>query len=169
MRHGDIKRTTYHEVGHAIACDELDIEFDRVSIIPGEGRLGSVAVEGDDYFSINPSVSAAENDAAFQKWAEQQAIVDYAGHAAVVALLGEGSMSDKSARENGASDDFEKARQRLGGDRNRIQEAKARALEIVTKRREDVAKMSEELTKRQRLDGQQFDFVLNDSPILDRT
>src|SRR2546425_9383933 len=115
-------QTAYHEAGHAIAALELGILFDTVSIVPGQGRLGSVKVEGDDGWFAPPGTDpdSPQNKKAFSKWAEEQAVIDYAGQAAVVALSGTGSMSAKSAAAQGAADDFAKARTGLSGDPRKI-------------------------------------------------
>ena len=110
------KHTAYHEAGHAIACDELGVAHDGLSVVPDkkDGSAGRIAMEdSDDEFWIRPGTDrlSPENQAAFQAWAEDQAVIDFAGHAAVVVLLGIGDMSDESARRHGAHSDFDNARQ----------------------------------------------------------
>ena len=72
-----------------------------------------------------------------------------------------GDMSDESAQANGAGPDFEKAHSRLGRDRQRIEQAQARALEVVTERREDVEKVAKALVERGRVSSQQVDYLLS--------
>lgn len=157
------ERTAYHEVGHAIAADELDVEYGPMSNIPrDDGTAGRVGVEGDDFFSpLGGDMHSPENEQAFGAWAERQAVIDYAGYAAVVGLLGIGDMSNESAEKYGAASDFEKAHQRLAGDAKRIDQAQDRALEIVKARQEDVEKIAGLLIERGRLDSQQVDWVLS--------
>jgi len=158
----DLKRTAYHEAGHAIAATELDVQFDVISIAGDEGRAGTVGVEGDDGFFVRPGTDplSPDNERAYRAWADQQAVIDYAGHAAVVALLGAGDMGDESAAAYGAGDDFEKARARMGGDPRRIAEAKARSTEIITRRGDAVRKIADALITHTRLDAEQVDCVL---------
>ncbi len=155
-----IEHTAYHETGHAIASDELGVQYGRISIVPGEGKLGSVTVEGDGFFNPGSDPFSPESEKLFREWAEQQAVIDYAGHAAVVELLGIGDMSGESAEAEGAGCDFEKASDRLGGDPQRIEHAKTRALEIVRARADDVRKIADVLVERQRLDPQEVDCVI---------
>ncbi len=152
--------TAYHETGHAIAADELDVMYLGISIVPGEGTLGNVPVEGDEYSPFAPGPDPSENEKLFREWAEQQAVIDYAGHAAVVELLGIGEMSGESAEAEGAGSDFEKASERLGGDPQRIEQCQKRALAIVRARADDVRKIADVLVERQRLDAQEVDCVI---------
>jgi ATP-dependent Zn protease len=161
------RKTAYHEAGHAVAAMELGVWYDGLSIIPrGDGTVGHVRVEGDDGFWMphGSDPDSPENMAKYWAWAEQQAVIDYAGHAALVVLLGIGDMSEKSAKVNGALEDFDKARERLGDDSQRIKQAKARARKIVSDRRREVRKLALAALKYGYLDGQQVDFVLLDSP-----
>lgn len=163
------RETAYHEAGHVIACDEMGVHHGGLSIVPHEdGTIGRAPVDGDDGFYVRPGTDpfSPENEAGYRAWAEEQAVIDYAGHAAVVAALGIGSMSDESGAAHGAGEDFEKARARLGGDADRIKRAKARAVEIVTARRDDVAKLATVVLEHGYLDAQEADFALLDSPFL---
>jgi hypothetical protein len=141
----DALLTAYHEAGHVIACDELNVLHDGLSILArADGTAGRAPVEGDDGFVIprGTDPNSPENEAGFRAWAETQSVIDYAGHAAIVVLLGPGDMGDKSAQAEGASNDFEKAAMRLGADQQRIEQAKERALAIISARRADVEKLS---------------------------
>jgi len=152
------ERTAYHEVGHVIVADEFNVEYENLSMIPrNDGTAGRVGVEGDDYFSppLGEDMHLPKSERAFRAQAEEQAVIDYAGHAAVVCLLGFGDMSNESAEKCGAGSDYEKAHQRLGGDPKRISQAQNRALEIVKTRHKDVAKIAELLIERGRLDSDQ--------------
>ena len=133
---GALRRTAYHEVGHALAADEFRLLRSRPSIIPDirDGTAGRVYVEG---------IGGPAPGANRAVWAMRQSVIDYAGHAAVVALLGRGSMSDRSAAAHGAGGDFARARERLGGDLVRIERAKRRAVAIVTARRKQVVALAE--------------------------
>jgi hypothetical protein len=110
---------------------------------------GRVGVEGDDAFLIMPGSSW--NEGAFRAWADTQAVIDYAGHAAIVAVLGIGDMGYRSGRKEGAQDDFDKASNRLVRNRRRIKAAKDRAVEIVSRRNDDIRKIAGALIERQKL------------------
>lgn len=156
-------RTAYHELGHVIACEELNVLSLDVSIEPrDDGTLGRVPVEGDDGFCVpfGTDPYSPENEAAYRAWAEEQAIIDYAGHAAVAMLLGHGDMSDSSAEANGAGEDFGKARDRLGNDPARIESAKARACEIVASKSGEIEALAKELLRRGVLGGDQVSILL---------
>jgi hypothetical protein len=161
------RHTAYHEAGHVIACDELQVNHGGLSIVPRkDGSLGRAPVEGGSHFNPRGAdLDSPENEAAFRAWAEEQAVIDYAGHAAVVALLGVGSMSDASARAHGAGPDFEKARERLGADPKRIKQAKTRAQKIVTTRRGDIKTLVDAVLKYKRLDDEQVDCLLAGVPL----
>ena len=159
-RRSDRRHVAYHEAGHAIAAEELDVQFGMITIVPNGYSAGGVGVEGDDGFSVEGDAFSPENEHAFQAWAEQQSIIDYAGHAAIVVLLGIGDMSHKSALANGASDDFIKARRRLNGNRRRMDRAKARAVDIITGRVKDVHTVADALLKHQTLDSQSVEMLL---------
>ncbi|MDA0984017.1 MAG: hypothetical protein O3A06_13570 [Proteobacteria bacterium] len=168
-RKSNDKQTAYHEAGHAVASLELGVNFGVVSIIRGaDGTAGRVSVEGDDGYFPLPGTDphSLKSKAGYQRWAEEQAVIDYAGHAAVVVLLGIGSMSETSAEGFGAGPDFLKARNRLDRDRERVKKAKARAVEIITARRDDVRKVADDLRKRGKISSQRVDFLLTDSPLL---
>jgi hypothetical protein len=151
-----------HEAGHAIAAIELEIAFEMISIEPSQDTAGRIGVEGDDGYWFGPGRDSANpsNDKRFQQWADEQAIIDYAGHAAIVTLLGESAMNSRAAVRAGAGTDFKKASRRLGSDRRRIAAAKARALEIVGSRRDDVRKIADTLLQHGRLCAQQVDWLL---------
>lgn len=131
-----LRRTAYHEVGHALAADEFSLLRSTPSIIPDirDRTAGRVYVEG---------IGGPAPGANRAVWAMRQSVIDYAGHAAVVALLGRGSMSDRSAAAHGAGRDFARARERLGGDLVRIERAKRRAVAIVTARRKQAVARAE--------------------------
>lgn len=155
--------TAYHEAGHWIAADELDVPTDGISILSkDDGTAGRVHVEGGDGFFLTPGSDpySPENERLFQEYATTQAIIDYAGHAAVVSLLGIGDMSDECALESGAGSDFEKARERLGGDDLLMSQAKDRAIQIVTSRRDDAELIVDKLLRLGELDSQQVDILL---------
>jgi len=156
------KATAIHEAGHAVAAMELGVMFTIISIVPGEGYDGRVLVEGGDYFimPLGTDPYSPENERAFRAWAEQQAIIDYAGHAAIVAVLGVGDMSYRSACQHGAWDDFSKASQRLRRDYRRIVAARDRAKEIVQTRKRHVRMLAQALMEQGRLDGQSAEMLL---------
>jgi hypothetical protein len=118
----ELKITAFHEAGHAVACRHFEVLHDTIFIVRGEGRDGSIPVEGDNGFMVPCGTDpfSEQNERAFQAWAEQQAIIDYAGHAAVVALLRIGDMSRASAESLGAASDYDKAHERLGGSEARL-------------------------------------------------
>jgi hypothetical protein len=165
-REFESRLTPVHEAGHAVAALELNVEFGMVSIIQGEASHGSVSVENDDGIIIPPGTDpySPENELRYRAWAQEQAIIDYAGHAAVVVLLGIGDMSWWSARCYGAQEDFDKAKRRLGRRQKPIQAARKRAIEIVTARADDVRKLARALSEHKRLDPQQVDLILADMP-----
>jgi hypothetical protein len=141
---GALRRTAYHEVGHALAADEFDLLRGSPSIIPDlrDGTAGRVYVEG---------IGGPAPGANRAVWAMRQSVIDYAGHAAVVALLGRGTMSDRSAGAHGAGGDFARARERLGGNPVQIERAKRRALAIVRAHRKQAMALAELLFVKGRL------------------
>lgn len=154
-------RTAIHEAGHVIAAMELGVYFGDVSIESDGETAGRVGVEGDDCFNVPSGTDpfSEENNRLFAQWADQQATIDYAGHAAVVAILGAGRMSLRDAVRSGAGPDFSKASRRLGADRRRMAALKARAIEIVTRRREEVQRVADELLRRGTVGAQEIDFI----------
>ncbi len=156
------KHTAFHEAGHAVAALELDVQFDGISIVPTDHRAGRVGVEDDDGFPIHPGTDwkSPDNERAFRAWAARQAIIDYAGHAAVVVLLRVGDMSYRSAAQHGAWDDYDKASARLGRNHRRITAARERAVEIVSAREADVRKIAMALIKHGGFDSQNVDMLL---------
>lgn len=155
--------TAYHEAGHWVAADELDVLTGGISIISkDDGTAGRVGVDNDDGFLPLPDTDpySPENERLFHEWATTQAVIDYAGHGAVVSILGLGDMSDENAILQGGWPDFQKARERLGGDADRIADAKSRAVEIVTKRKHDIELISDKLMLLRELDSQQVDVLL---------
>lgn len=158
----DRMKTAVHESAHALVAMELDVAFHVLEIIedPDDDCSGAVGVEGDDAFLVAPGLTPERSEQLFQEWAEQQAVIDYAGHAAVVTLMNLGDMSEESADAHGAGEDFEKARTRLAGDAARITAAKRRAVEFVIRLDADIRKVANVLAQHGRLDAQQIDFVL---------
>jgi hypothetical protein len=124
----EAKLAAYHEAGHEIAANELDVATGGVvSIIHSEdGTAGRTFTE---------TCGQSEN-----------AVICYAGHAAVVCLLGVGDMSDASACSNGARLDWEEAMVELGGDVARMEEAKAKAINIVLEHRSTIEALAIALT-----------------------
>ena len=129
--------------------------------MPGEEHAG-VDVEGDDCFLIvsGTDPSSPENEAGFRAGADLQAIIEYAGHAAVVALLGKGDMTEESATACGAEQDFERASHRLQGDAASIDSTKAKAIELVKRRRSHIEAVAAALLRRGRLDPQQVEWIM---------
>ncbi len=109
-------RTAIHEAGHAVISEALDIMCHGVSIAPraADGTAGRCA--SDDRHETP----------------HKKAVLGYAGHAAVVYILNVGTMSEKSARLNGAGNDFKDAARDLNHDKRRIGYAKERALSPAT-------------------------------------
>ena len=153
----DAQITAFHEAGHAIAADELGAAYYCISIVPGEEHAGAVGAEGDDCFLIasGTAPSSPENEAG-----DHQAIIDYAGHAAVVALLGKGDMTEESAILRGAGPDFERASHLLQGDAVSIASTKAKAIELVKRRRSHIEAVAAALLRRGRLDPQQAEWIM---------
>ncbi|MEO8754711.1 MAG: hypothetical protein ABI624_18745, partial [Casimicrobiaceae bacterium] len=141
--------TAIHEAGHAVAAIDLGVYIDGVSIVRDETTLGRVGVEDGGEFFVPAGMDPAppECDALYRKWADDQATIDSAGHAAVVGLLKHGDMGHRSAIQNGALDDYANARERLGKRRRRIATANARAVEIVQRRGDDIRKIAELLAR----------------------
>lgn len=150
-----LEQTAVHEAGHAVAACELEMLYDGASIVRNAeaGTLGHVPVADDEFAPGAPEAKVAA-------WAENHAVVDYAGHAAIVVLLGIGDMSEESAFEHGASMDMENASAVCGGNESMMRRARDRAVEIVTRRRDDVRKVADALLKRNRLSAQQIDWIL---------
>jgi hypothetical protein len=94
----------------------LDIFSCGASIVPNakDGTAGACYFDEDDPY-LTP---------------HKKAVFGYAGHAAVVSILKTGTMSEKSARSDGAGLDFKQAARNLKHDRKRIRYAKARALSL---------------------------------------
>ena len=127
------QRTAIHEAGHCVAADAFKLAR-RAPSIRCDGSAGRVWIE-----------EARRPGAHRDVWVMRQAVIDYAGHAAVVALLDWGSMSEASARAHGAGDDFRRARARLVGDPALIEQAKARAVQVVTSKRKAATAMADTL------------------------
>ena len=127
------------------------------------GTAGRIGVEDGEGFFPPPEIdpSSPEFNRLHHEWATNQAVIDFAGHAAIVALLGIGDMSHKSAIANGAGPDFEKAYERLGNEAEPIQDAKDRALQIVISRRTDIEIISDKLLELKQLDPQQVDLLIS--------
>jgi hypothetical protein len=161
------KEIAIHEAGHAIAAAELDVVFDDISIVTCAGIAGRVGVDGDQRFDVPPGVDphSSENEEAFLAWAEKHAVIDYAGHAAIVTLLGIGDMSQRSGCEHGAHSDFRKASDRLGHDRHRMQNAKTKAVQIVSDRAADIRTIANALVEHGHLDAQQIHRILYGVPV----
>ena len=159
------RRTAYHEAGHVVACEELDVFYLSVSVDPNlrDGTAGRTAMGEGDEIDIPPGADPDDPRivAAALRQAFTQAVVDYAGHAAMVAVLKQGRWTDRSARFHGAWSDFENAARCLLNDKARIDEARARALHIVTSRHDDVRRVAEALLKRGWLDLQHVGWVLS--------
>jgi hypothetical protein len=158
----------YHEAGHAVVADTVGLTYSLASIIPNpdDGTSGGVPVEGDDCYWVPPGTdpNSPENEAAFEEWAEEwaeeQALTDYAGHGALVALLGIGDMSDESAAAHGAGADFEKARERIGEDSERMRSLKDLAIAIVAAEAKVIRRIARQLMLRGWLDGDQIGFLI---------
>jgi len=128
--------TAYHEAGHEMAADELGVvTAGIVSIVPNpdDETLGRMASEVQTF--PWKSGYSPEEDAAFREVMFHDAVINYAGHAALVALLGAEDMSEDCAARHGAGQDWANAEKALGGDAARMESAKARAIDIVKARR----------------------------------
>jgi hypothetical protein len=157
----ELYHTAIHEAGHAVAAMELNIQFDMVSVLPHESFAGNIGVEGDDgYWLSRTDPNSPENKRAYREWARQQAVIDYAGHAAIVVLLDWADMGYRSAMQHGAGDDYDKASKRLGHDFRSIKKARGQATEIIAKRQADISKIAKALVEHGRLDAQQIDILL---------
>ena len=163
----DELHSAYHESGHWVAAFELEVLALGLSIIPDseEQTAGRVPVEGGNGLWLP---SGAEQDspqyqAVWREHAEKQAIISYAGHAAVVSILGIGDMSEESAIANGAGMDFEQGKKWFEGDSERIDKTKARAIEIVTSHRAGIERIASKLFQLKTLDGQQAEQLLYDN------
>ena len=91
MQTQDKKRTAYHEAGHAVAHYRLNVSQGGATIIPHDGKLGSVTAEGEGH------VWKAED-------APTQVLCYCAGYAALIAA---GYSNEEASL--GTDDDFEKA------------------------------------------------------------
>lgn len=150
------RQTAVHEAGHVVARDELGHEQHFVSIEQdyAEGSAGRAV--GEDR-------AEAFGDGADESVRAEEAVSSYAGHAAVVVVLGRGEMTDESAREHGAEGDLEDVRQLTLSD-SALQAARSRAVAIVGDRRDDVELIASALLKHRRLVGQEVDAVLSRDP-----
>ncbi len=126
--------TAYHEAGHAVVGEAQWHTVYTVSIWPDELARGWV-------------IAAATEASPFQR-----AVWDYAGHAAVVALLNQGSMADESAVAWGAGEDFAKAAALL--DEAGRESAKTEALRLVHRYRPAIERLVELLRRHMRVDGE---------------
>jgi hypothetical protein len=94
------EQTAYHEAGHAVAAVRLNIDFARVSIVPGDGTLGHSS--SADWRSLNNTRRGADGALVFDADRLAACLVElYAGFAAEAhAVPGadpEGSCSDSAA------------------------------------------------------------------------
>jgi hypothetical protein len=128
----DFERAAYHAAGHAIACDELGVYYEKVSVADTCRR-----VSADDSEDLTPEQQ--------RHYTLIEAVIDFAGHAAVVKVLQQGDMSGWPARELGAGPDFDKARARLHGDGARMVQAKVLAVDIVEARSAQWRKLAQAL------------------------
>lgn len=80
-----IKKTAYHEAGHAIACHFLHMPFNYVSIKSGEDFLGRV-VRFPHPEPFNPDIDSESSRARIR--IEKSIMISCAGHAAELNLTG---------------------------------------------------------------------------------
>lgn len=78
-----------HKAGHAIAAAAVGLEWSFTSIGSDGGTGGRIGVRGDEGFDGVPS--SPDYDAQYHACAMQQAILDCAGHATMVVILGIGT------------------------------------------------------------------------------
>ena len=126
--------TAYHEAGHAVVAEAQWHSVYTVSIWPDElaqGWVMAAAGEASPY---------------------QQAVWAYAGQAAVVSLIGQGSMTDGSAAACGAGQDFAQAAALL--DEARQESAKTEALRLVNRYRPAIERLVKLLSSHMRVDGE---------------
>ena len=146
------ERSAYHAAGHAIACDELGVYYEKVAVMCEQNACPCRRRPIDYVADGNPEQE--------RHYTLVEAVIDYAGHAAVVALLKHGDMSEWSASQLGAGHDFRKARTRLTEDGVRMVQAKALAVEIVEARSAHVRKLAIALVDCGELSIQQVDLLL---------
>ena len=143
----ELECRAYHAAGHAIACDELGIYYENV-LVADPCRRPPI-----DYVSDG----TPEQE---RHYTLVETVIDYAGHAAVVAVLKHGDMSEWSASRSGAGQDFHKARNRLGEDGVRMVQAKALAVQIVEARHAQVRKLAKALVDQGELSIHEVDLLL---------
>lgn len=162
----ETKMTAYHEAAHAVAADDLRCMFGGVTIIPDldEGTSGTAEIDDIGEFLVPRGMDPAspECDQLYLEWAENAAVVLYAGHAAVVSILGQSDMSDEGGASCGALSDFEKARVHLDNDPQRMARAKERAVEIVNRRRDHVEAVAHALLENGELDWDSVQRIMGD-------
>lgn len=159
MKISDDLHTAYHEVGHWIAALELGVFASNLSIIPDseEQTSGRVPIAGGHGLLPLPGEdgSSPTFQSACLKHAEDQAIISFSGHAAIVSTLGIGDMGEESAIANGAGMDFGQGKAWLEGDAERINKAKARAIEIITTHQAQIKRIASKLLHLKTLDYEQ--------------
>jgi hypothetical protein len=110
--------------------------------------------------------SSPETARAFFEAALHEAIVDYAGHIAVVALLGNANLTDESVRACGASLDWQNAKLRLYGDDQLTAYAQQQAVRLVVQHRKAIHKVAEALLEWGYLEAEQVRWLIeSDEPM----
>ncbi len=103
------EQLAYHTAGHAIASDELGICYEKASIIRDAQDADPCRRAPTDYV---PHGSPEQE----RHYTSVEAVIDYAGRAAVVAVLKHGEHERMVASQLSAGHDFGKAHSRLGDD-----------------------------------------------------
>lgn len=150
VKRGSKRHTAHHEAGHAVVAFHFAHHIREVSILRDyqNSTAGNVELE---------EMLPTEADRL------ERIVVCYAGHAAVVALLGLGDMSHRSAIEHGAFRDYEIADEIAlnGGDKGAL---KRRALALVRRERDAIRRLAAALLRHTFLDSKEVDAVLLGGP-----
>lgn len=94
----ELKKTAYHEAGHAVACYFLRIRFTNVTIVPEDNCLGCLKHSKDHHKNFNPEW---DNSRKVGDRIEKEVIVRFAGQIAEGLFMGKhirkGSEHDRSS------------------------------------------------------------------------
>lgn len=82
-----LKRTAYHEAGHAIACLSVGRAFGKATIVPEGDKLGYVSNPAN-YKFLDPTITSYSWDPKDLRKIREQIVVFLAGYASTEILLG---------------------------------------------------------------------------------
>lgn len=159
MKNTELKRTAYHEAGHAVLAHYLGVGLKAVTIVADDDSDGA-SIDGGEW---NPDTEELRLIAADAFW-QRMAIVRYAGAEAVRRL------SPKSNWRRGAGNDYHWAAialEKITSDADSLRAlsayAKRRARLLVENYWPEIGKLASALSKKKTLHGQDVASLLSGS------